>query len=96
MQTKSDVLVGILSMFVRVFTSPRPCRLKQLYRRQLSVPLLGNDEIFQEMQEAFSGDGAGFKAISQGHAKASEMVGVVFFFFFFFLLFSFLKMKQQA
>lgn len=47
-----------------------------MYRRQLSVPLIGNDEgpLLDHMKEAFSGDDPGLKEVSQAHAKASKMV----------------------
>lgn len=47
-----------------------------MYRRFLSVPLVGNDEasLLEDVKEAFSGDSAGFKEASQAHAAASKMV----------------------
>ncbi|CBN77067.1 Sart3 protein [Ectocarpus siliculosus] len=51
-------------------------RVKRVYRRQLSVPLIGNDEsrLLEDMKEAFSGDDAGLKEVAQAHAKASKML----------------------
>lgn len=48
--------------------------MKRVYRRRLSVPLVGNDELLEEAREAFSGDAAGFKEACHAHAKASKMV----------------------
>ena len=60
------------------FPSPtfslREHRVKRVYRRQLSVPLVGNDEIVEEAKEAFAGDDAGFKEACHAHAKANKMV----------------------
>lgn len=51
-------------------------RVKRLYRRFLSVPLVGNDEasLLEDAKKAFSGDSAGLKEACQGHAAASKMV----------------------
>lgn len=49
-------------------------RVKRLYRRQLSVPLVGNDGAVEGAKEAFSGDDAGFEEACRAHAKASSMV----------------------
>ena len=48
--------------------------MKRLYRRQLSVPLGGNDEVLAEMGEAFEGDEDGLKEVYRLHAKAADMV----------------------
>lgn len=45
-----------------------------MYRRQLSVPLLGNDEAMGDAKEAFAGDAAGLKEACHAHAKAKKMV----------------------
>lgn len=62
---------------------PRACeyvsRVKRLYRRQLSVPLVGNEGVLPDMCEAFSGDEAGLKEASRGHAQASKMVRACMF-----------------
>eukprot|EP00752_Nemacystus_decipiens_P008742 g7803.t1 len=49
-------------------------RVKRVYRRQLSVPLVGNGEIVEEAKEAFAGDDAGFKEACHAHAKAEKML----------------------
>lgn len=48
--------------------------MKRLYKRQLSVPLVGNDEVLPEMGEAFDGDGDGLTEVCRGHAQAVKMV----------------------
>ena len=55
-------------------TTTTKTRVKRVYRRQLSVPLVGNDDLLEEAGEAFSGDDAGFKEACHAHAKASKMV----------------------
>ncbi|CAN0024612.1 unnamed protein product, partial [Sphacelaria rigidula] len=52
----------------------RGARVKRLYRRQLSVPLVGNEKVLPDMCQAFSGDEAGLKEASRGHAQASKML----------------------
>lgn len=72
------VLFGVpVCVCVCVCVAP-PCRVKQLYKRQLSVPLVGNDGVLSEVQKAFSGDEDGLKEAIKGHAKASEMVRFFF------------------
>ncbi|CAM9281713.1 unnamed protein product [Scytosiphon promiscuus] len=53
-------------------------RVKRLYRRFLSVPLVSSDEasLLEGAEEAFSGDSAGFKEACQAHAAASKMLAV--------------------
>ena len=69
-------------LLISLFLCPSSCstirhdthRVKRLYRRQLSVPLVGNDEVLAEIREAFPDDRALLADAFQGHAKASEMV----------------------
>lgn len=49
-------------------------RVKRLYKRQLSVPLVSNDEVLSEMGEVFDGDGDGLAEVCRGHAQAMKMV----------------------
>ncbi|CAM9665229.1 unnamed protein product, partial [Laminaria digitata] len=49
-------------------------RVKRLYSRQLSVPLVGNDEVLAEVREAFPDDEALLQDVLEGHAKASKML----------------------
>lgn len=45
-----------------------------MYRRQLSVPLVDNDEVMEEAKEAYAGDDVGFKEACHAHTKAKKMV----------------------
>eukprot|EP00903_Cladosiphon_okamuranus_P006864 g6685.t1 len=49
-------------------------RVKRVYRRQLSVPLVDNDEILEEAKEVYAGDDDGFKEASHAHTKANKML----------------------
>lgn len=49
-------------------------RVKRLYRRQMSLPLVGNEDLFPEMREAFGDDQAGLEEALKAHARASKMV----------------------
>ena len=69
----SHVFLGLLHLCT-IKKSQTRHRVKRLYRRQLAVPLVGNDEVLAEVREAFPDDGALLADACQGHAKASEMV----------------------